>query len=124
MIGKPRCRGSALPRIGLGLIGLSSLPNAGPSTPLKYASLRMTVHFSIRTLETVRWVERCIQKGIVWVIFALARYLSHKSPKSDYLLLLPKIPCYSLTKSIDSQRGQFWGRAALAPVILLGSGRF
>jgi hypothetical protein len=30
-----------------------SLPNAGPSTPLKYASLRMTRQFLIGALETV-----------------------------------------------------------------------
>jgi hypothetical protein len=34
------------------------------------------------------------------------------------LLLLLKIACISLPEHLNSLRGQFWGRAALAPVIL------
>ena len=47
-----------------------------------------------------------------------------QSPVGDYFVPLPKIACYSPHKPIDSQRGQFWGRAALAPVVLMGYGRF
>ena len=36
------------------------------------------------------------------------------------LKLLLKIACVSFMKLLDLLRGQFWGRAALAPVILLG----
>ena len=32
---------------------------------------------------------------------------------------LLKIACYYPQKTLNSQRGQFWGRAALAPVVLL-----
>ena len=39
-------------------------------------------------------------------------------------ILLPKFACYSGTEPLHSLREQFWGRAALAPVILSGSGRF
>jgi hypothetical protein len=33
--------------------------------------------------------------------------------------MLPKFPCYSKNYHIDLAGGQFWGRAALAPVVLL-----
>jgi hypothetical protein len=37
---------------------------------------------------------------------------------------LLKFSCISIQEHIQSHREQFWGRAALAPVILSGSGRF
>ena len=39
-------------------------------------------------------------------------------------LSLLEFACYLSIKQLHSHREQFWGRAALAPVILLGSGRF
>ena len=32
---------------------------------------------------------------------------------------LPKFPCLSIESHLNSLRGQFWGRAALAPEILI-----
>ena len=60
-----------------------------------------------------RWKE-----GVIGVIITARRCLFDQSPIRDYFSRLPKIPCYSSVLPINSQRGQFWGRAALAPVIL------
>jgi hypothetical protein len=47
------CRESEVRSISLGLTGLwSALPNAGPSTPLKYASLRKTGLFLLGALDS------------------------------------------------------------------------
>ena len=42
----------------------------------------------------------------------------------DYSAYYSSLLAIYTLNTLHSLRGQFWGRAALAPVILIGSGRF
>ena len=54
-----------------------------------------------------------------WCVFDWhVTFRSSVQAQAGYLFLLLKIACYSLSEHLNSLGGQFWGRAALAPVIL------